>query len=67
MNGLQLNKVFILYVLGTHPNIIGLIGLREEKDTLMLVMDQAQPCLKQYLLDSRALEHSPEYAGTYNR
>ena len=34
---------------------------------MMLVMDQAQPSLKTYLLDSRALDHSPEYAATYNR
>ena len=39
----------------------------EEVDTVMVVMDQAQPSLKQFMLDSRALEHCPDYASNYGR
>lgn len=52
---------------GHHPNIIALIGLCQEVDSLTVVMDQAQPSLKKYCLDSRALEHNPEFASTHNR
>ena len=52
---------------GSHPNITGLVGLCEEQEVLTVVMDQAQPSLKQHLLDSRALVTAPEYAATHNR
>ena len=52
---------------GTHPHITSLVGMCEEMDTLVVVMDQAQPSLKQFMLDSRALEHCPDYASNYNR
>ena len=52
---------------GHHPNIISLLGLCEELDSSMLVMELGQPSLKQFLLDCRALEHSPEFAASHNR
>ena len=52
---------------GSHPNITGLVGLCEEQEVLTVVMDQAQPSLKQHLLDSRALVTAPEYAATHAR
>ena len=62
-----LNKYFLYSYSSFQPFIISNVGLCEEVDSMMLVMDQAQPSLKTYLLDSRALDHSPEYAATYNR
>jgi len=47
---------------GQHPNIICLIGICEEVDTTQVVVDHAEPSLKQFLLDSRALLNYPEYA-----
>ena len=52
---------------GQHPNLVCLVGLCEEVDTCMVVMELGQPSLKQYLLDCRALEHSPEYAASHGR
>ena len=52
---------------GRHPNIISLVGLCEELDTTVVVMELGQPSLKQFLLDCRALEHSPEFAASNNR
>ena len=47
---------------GFHPNLIQLIGLCEDKDTIFVVFEQAWPTLKQALIDSRSLEHYPDYA-----
>ena len=52
---------------GHHPNIVSLVGLCQEVDTTMVVMELGQPSLKQFLLDCRALEHSPEFAASHNR
>ena len=52
---------------GQHANIVCLMGLCQEVDTCMIVMELGHPSLKQYLLDCRALEHSPEYAAIHGR
>ena len=52
---------------GQHPNLICLIGICEEVDTTQVVLDHAEPSLKQYLLDSRALLNYPEYAQKNSR
>ncbi len=52
---------------GNHENLIQLIGLCEEKDTIFVVIEQAWPTLKQALLDSRALIHHPVYAEKNRR
>ena len=36
---------------GTHSNLINIIGICEDKDTLFAVFEQAWPSLKQALLD----------------
>jgi endothelial-specific receptor tyrosine kinase len=50
-----------------HPNLVQLVGLCEDKDTIFVVLEQAWPSLKQALLDSRALVHNPVYAETNRR
>jgi len=52
---------------GQHPNLICLIGICEEVDITQVVLDHAEPSLKQYLLDSRALLNYPEYAQKNSR
>ena len=52
---------------GRHPNIVSLVGLCEELDSTVVVMELGQPSLKQFLLDCRALEHSPEFAASHSR
>jgi len=48
---------------GQHQNLICLIGICEEVETTQVVLDHAEPSLKQFLLDSRALINYPEYAS----
>lgn len=52
---------------GQHPNLICLIGICEEVDTTQVVVDHAEPSLKQFLLDSRALLNYPDYAQKNSR
>ena len=52
---------------GQHQNLISLIGICEEVDTIHVVVDHAEPSLKQFLLDSRALLNYPEYAQKNSR
>jgi len=47
---------------GFNPHLIQLIGICEDKDTIFVVFEQAWPTLKKSLVDSRSLEHYPDYA-----
>ena len=38
---------------GSHPNLIQLIGLCEDKETIFVVLEEGTLTLKQVLLDSR--------------
>ena len=38
---------------GNHPNLIRLIGLCEDKETIFVVLEEGALTLKQVLLDSR--------------
>lgn len=50
-----------------HPNVLGLIGVCEERDALFVVLREGDTTLKQTLLDSRALTHFPAYAQKNQR
>ena len=50
-----------------HENITNLIGICEEQETTLLVLDPAEIELKQLLLDSRSLDTHPSYAEKSNR
>ena len=50
-----------------HPNVLGLIGVCEERDALFVVLREGVTTLKQTLLDSRALLHFPAYAQKNQR
>ena len=50
-----------------HDNIINLIGICEEVDTTIFILDTVEVELKQYLLDSRSLDHQPGYANKSDR
>ena len=50
-----------------HPNVLGLIGVCEERDALFVVLREGVTTLKQTLLDSRALVHFPAYAQKNQR
>lgn len=52
---------------GHHPNLIQLVGLCEDKDTIFVVFEQAWPTLKQALLDSRALVHYPAFVESHGK
>jgi hypothetical protein len=52
---------------GTHENLVSLVGLCEELETTMVVLESAELPLKQYLLDSRALATHPSYAEKTGR
>ena len=43
------------------------VGLCEEAELVTVVVEAAGPSLKQQLLDSRALEHQPEWAAQHGR
>ena len=47
---------------GTFPNLVQLVGICEDKDTLFVALEDTDDCLKQVLLDSRALVHHPVFA-----
>ena len=47
---------------GNHCNLIQLVGICEDKDTLFVSYEDTDDCLKQVLLDSRALIHHPVFA-----
>ena len=47
---------------GTFPNLVQLVGICEDKDTLFVALEETDDCLKQVLLDSRALVHHPVFA-----
>ena len=47
---------------GTYPNLVQLVGICEDKDTLFVALEDTDDCLKQILLDSRALVHHPVFA-----
>ena len=51
----------------SHPNVLQLIGMCEEQDTLFFVLEDGAASLKQGLLDSRALVHYPAYAEKNQR
>ena len=46
---------------GKHFNVLQLIGMCEEKDSIFVVLEEGIKTLKQALLDSRALVHYPLY------
>jgi hypothetical protein len=50
-----------------HPNLISLVGLCEELETTMVVLEAAELPLKQFLLDARALATHPAYAEKTRR
>ena len=50
-----------------HDNITNLIGICEERDTTLLVLDALGAELKQLLLDSRSLDVSPSHAHKTER
>jgi hypothetical protein len=52
---------------GDHRNLLGLIGLCEEQDSVFVVLQEGVTTLKQTLLDSRALVHYPAYAEKNRR
>lgn len=52
---------------GQHPALVCLLGICEEAAATLVVMEQGEPSLKQWLLDSRALDHQPQYAATHRR
>ena len=50
-----------------HDNIVNLIGICEEKETTLIVLDAIEMELKQFLLDSRSLVNHPSYAAKADR
>ena len=50
-----------------HPNLIQLLGLCDDKDTVFVAFEENTHSLKQVLLDSRALIHYPVYAKKNQR
>ena len=50
-----------------HPNVLGLVGVCEERDALFVVLREGVTTLKQTLLDSRAAVHFPAYAQKNQR
>jgi len=52
---------------GSHINLVNLIGICEDQDTLLVVLDSGDVSLKHLLLDSRALDNYPVYAQKNNR
>jgi len=48
---------------GQHQHLVCLVGICEEVETTQVVLEHAEPSMKQYLLDSRALLNYPEYAS----
>ena len=50
-----------------HSNIVNLLGICEEQETTLVVLDAIGMELKQFLLDSRALETHPSYAAKADR
>ena len=50
-----------------HDNIVNLIGICEEVETTLFILDALEVEMKQYLLDSRCLEHQPGYADRSER
>ena len=50
-----------------NENIINLIGICEEQDTTLLVLDPLEMELKQFLLDSRSIDTHPSYAQKSDR
>ena len=49
---------------GHHLNLVNLLGLCEDKETLLVVLDAPGEAvdLKSHLLDSRAMDNYPVYA-----
>jgi len=52
---------------GSHINVANLIGICEDQETLLVVMENGDMNLKQLLVDSRALDNYPVYAKKNNR
>ena len=61
------NDVELLTKTNGSENVIGLIGMCEEKEALFVVLEDSTTSLKQVLLDSRALVHYPAYAEKNQR
>ena len=61
------NDMNLLFHCGMHPNVLQLIGMCEEQETLFIVLEDGTTNLKQGLLDSRALVHYPVYAEKNQR
>jgi len=52
---------------GAHGNLVSLVGICEELETTMVVLEAAELPLKQFLLDGRALLTHPSYAEKAGR
>ena len=52
---------------GGHENLVSLVGLCEELETTMIVLEAIELPLKQFLLDARALATHPAYAEKTGR
>jgi len=52
---------------GAHENLVSLVGICEELETTMVVLESAELPLKQFLLDGRALATHPSYAEKSGR
>lgn len=64
---IMLKDLGLLVKVGQHANIAGLIGVCEEPETLLLVMEQYGINLKEFLLNSRALNNYAAYAEKEQR
>lgn len=62
-----LNELEAMLRLGSHANVITFIGACEDKALLHLATEYYQVSLKDFLLESRALDHYPVYAERQHR
>ena len=52
---------------GSHQHLVHLMGLCEDRETILVAVDDTDDVLKQILLDSRALKNYPVYAEKNSR
>jgi len=63
----MLKDLGVLVKVGQHNNIAGLVGVCEETDLMMIAMENYGLNLKEFLLNSRALNNYPSYATKEQR
>lgn len=63
----MLKDLGVLVKVGQHANIAGIIGVCEETETMVIAMEHYGMNLKEFLLNSRALNNYPSYATKEQR